>query len=96
MPTIQNKRLSPKTQKRIYDKFRSIDTADDLRRNHLTLHDYNDLCAVLNAVFNGESGSAYTINSSVAIWCRKVGLTVINSHGEDYTECVNYSVSLYV
>ena len=96
MLAIQNKRLSRKTQQRIYDKFHSIDTAEDLRRNHLTLHDYNVLLSVLNAVFNGDTHSAYTINSSVAEWCRKAGLTVTNPHGEDHTECVNYNISLYI
>lgn len=96
MPTIQNRRLSRKTQQRIYDKFYSIDTAEDLRRNHLTLHDCNVLCSVLNDVFNGQFHSVYTVNSSVAIWCRKAGLTVIDPHGEDYTECVNYNINLYI
>lgn len=96
MPTIQNRRLSRKTQQRIYDKFRMINTAEDLRKNHLTLYDYNVLLSVLNAVFNGESRSTYTINSSVAEWCRKAGLTVVDPHGDDYTECVNYSVSIYI
>lgn len=95
MPTIQNRRLSRKTQQRIYDKFHSIDTAEDLRRNHLTLHDYNVLCSVLNDVFNGEFHSVYTVNSSVAIWCRKAGLTVEDPHGEDYMKCVNYNISIY-
>ena len=95
MPTIQNRRLSRKTQQRIYDKFYSIDTAEDLRRNHLTLHDYNVLCSVLSDVFNGQFHSAYTINSSVAIWCRKAGLTVGDPHGEDCMKCVNYNISIY-
>lgn len=96
MPAIQNRRLSRKTQQRIYNKFNMIETAEDLRKNHLTLHDYNVLLSVLNAVLNSESHRTYTINSSVAEWCRKAGLTVIDPHGEDYTECVNYNISLYI
>ena len=96
MPTIQNRRLSRKAQQRIYNKFRMMDTAEDLRKNHLTLHDYNVLLSVLNDVFNGDTHSTYTINSSVAEWCRKAGLTVTNPHGEDYTECVNYNINIYI
>lgn len=96
MPAIQNCRLNRKTQQRIYNKFNMIETAEDMRKNHITLHDYNVLLSVLNAVFNSEPHSTYTINSSVAEWCRKAGLTVIDPHGEDYTECVNYNISLYI
>ena len=96
MPTIQNRRLNRKTQQRIYNKFNMIETAEDLRKNHLTLHDYNVLLSVLSAVLNSEPHSTYTINSSVAEWCRKAGLTVIDPHGGDYTGCVNYNINLYI
>ena len=71
-----------------FNALRGIDTAEDLRKNKLTLSDYQTACAVM--VDYIADGTAKTFNGSVAAWFKAHGFTVNDPAGDD----VNYTIAL--
>lgn len=69
-------------------KYKDIDTAADLRKNGLSLCEMEILQLVLMDLT--KDGKTETFNTSVAEWCRKNGLQVIDPNFEN----VNYTISL--
>lgn len=60
--------------KKAYNAIRSIDNINDLKRNKLTLAEYNDLCSAFNDLV--ERQEAETISERVAKWYKKQGFDV--------------------
>lgn len=77
-----------KTLEKAIRKYMDIDTAADLRKNKLTLCELDILRLVLMDL--RIAGKSETFNTSVAEWCRKNGLQVIDPN----CETVNYTISI--
>lgn len=87
-----------KKTKRIYlkvkEKFSAIESDQDLNKHKLTHMEYYSLAEVLNKVFQNPETGVYCMHGSVAEWCRKAGLKVVDPHDGDYHTCVNYTISV--
>lgn len=59
---------------KVYRAYMSIETAEDLKRNNLTLAAHEDLYVVLWSLNNRHKSN--TMMSDVANWCEKHGLIV--------------------
>lgn len=77
-----------KALKKAIEKYNNIDTAKDLRKNKLTVCDVEILRLVLMELMT--YGRSETFNTSVAEWCRKIGLNVVDPHDIE----VNYIISV--
>lgn len=60
--------------KNIINKFKTITTEKELRKNKLSLSDYHALTYVLQSIV--DAGSGTTLIENVANWCKKNGLKV--------------------
>ena len=56
------------------EAYKSISNAADLKREKLSLSDYNDLRYTLQSII--DIGQATTILASVANWCKRRGLKI--------------------
>jgi hypothetical protein len=79
--------------KKVYDKYRLIDTDTDLKKHKLTLYSYHCLERILDTICNRKSDGTWTIHKEVADWCKRNGLIVDEPHGDDPTACINYWIS---
>lgn len=78
----------------VKEKFEWLDSAEELRRNKLTSCDYEMLHTVLTKVFNSADGKTYCLSESVAKWCKKAGLKVIEPTEENSYSMVNFTICL--
>lgn len=60
-----------RTFTKAYSNWRSIEDDRDLRRNKLTLAEYNMLTEILKSLSDISDKVEETISESVANWCRK-------------------------
>lgn len=70
-----------------YHKYRSIDNADELKKNGLQLVDWEILTELLRDLWLGDDNyKARCFIKPVADWCRKAGLKVVEpcENGVDY------------
>lgn len=59
-----------------YKALRSIESAEDLKRNKLTLAEYREACEVIQDYASNDGYSASTIHKSVAEWFERHGFEV--------------------
>lgn len=85
-----------KAMTKAYNVWQTIENAVDLRKNKLTLNEYQVLTDILRELSAMESDGVYTFFAGVAEWCRKHGLVVIDPDGEseDDIKKVNYWIGL--
>lgn len=86
--TVMLRRMS-----RAYNQYSDIADDADLRRNKLTLAEYEILGRTLQKILKAEAIGTYVINQGVAEWCRRNGLIVDNPHGTHCIASVNYWIS---
>ena len=60
--------------KKVIEKFKTIVTASDLKKNNLSLTDYHDLSMTLQSII--DVGSGTTLLKNVADWCKRNKLRV--------------------
>ena len=79
---------------KVYNKFKSIENEKDLKKNKLTLADYDILFDVLQEL--NKCDSVWCLSENLADWCKKQGLFVTPpiSSAESSYSCVNYSISI--
>lgn len=63
--------------KKVIEKFKTIVTASDLKKNNLSLTDYHDLSMTLQSLQSIiDAGSGTTLLKNVADWCKRNKLRV--------------------
>lgn len=62
---------------RAYRAYMSIETAEDLKKNKLTLLDYRVICETLKDLY--DTGESATFIENVAKWFKNQGLIVTKS-----------------
>ena len=77
-----------KNIKTVLRKYFDIETAQDLKKNKLTLSEHYELYDVLREV--SERKEAKCFMNGVAAWCRRNGLTVVDPHDHE----INYTISI--
>lgn len=70
----------------VFNKFNNIESDKELRRQGLTLSDYDALYEVFRDLHNDTT--AETLSGSVVRWCKKNGLIAV-SHG------IGWEISLF-
>ena len=76
-----------KVMTKAYEAWRTIENDVDLRKNKLTLNEYQVLTDVLKKLSTMESDGEYTLLAGVANWCKKHGLFV-------KPDGINYKIGL--
>lgn len=71
-------------------KFKCIDTAEDLKRQHLTPVEYNILEGILKTFASRDSSITLCLSEDIAAWYGKNGFRIIPPHDTQ----VNYIISL--
>lgn len=80
---------------KVYNKFKSIENVKDLKKNKLTLTDYDVLFEILKKLSNiKECDGVWCVNENVASWCRKQGMYVIPPEGNGWYASINYWISI--
>lgn len=64
------------TMEKVLNHFKNIETAQDLKKERLSLSDYRDLSLTLQSVV--DVGRGTTMIQNVSDWCKKHGMKVLD------------------
>lgn len=80
---------------KVYTEFQSIENGKDLKKNKLTLADYDVLFEILKKISNfKECSGVWCMQENVANWCKKQGMYVIPPKRSGKYDSVNYWINI--
>ena len=74
-----------------YDRYKNIEDMKDLKREKLTLAEYDTVYDVLKVLSRIDDSKTSTYIEAVANWFKRNGFSVVQGTGAD---CVNWIISI--